>query len=52
MLVKEIGMSLSVFQIVQHTGRAPSTVSYHLKRLVNAKIISVDQDNFQIQVIK
>lgn len=33
-------------EMVKHTGRAPSTVSYHLKRLVKARIILVDLDNF------
>jgi predicted transcriptional regulator len=34
-------------EMVKHTGRAPSTISYHLKSLVKTRIIiSVDQDNF------
>lgn len=33
-------------EMVKHTGRAPSIISYHLKRLAKARIISVDQDNF------
>jgi predicted transcriptional regulator len=33
-------------EMVKHTGRAPSTVSYHLKRLREARVVSVYQDNF------
>jgi DNA-binding transcriptional ArsR family regulator len=33
-------------EMVKHTVRAPSSISYHLKRLAEARIISVDQDNF------
>ena len=31
-------------EIVRHAERAPSTISYHLKRLTNARIVSVDQN--------
>jgi DNA-binding transcriptional ArsR family regulator len=31
-------------EIVRHTERAPSTISYHLKRLTKARIVSVDQN--------
>ena len=31
-------------EIVRHAIRAPSTISYHLKRLINARIVSVDQN--------
>ena len=30
-------------EIVRHAERAPSTISYHLKRLTKARIVSVDQ---------
>ena len=33
-------------EIVKHTQRAPSTISYHLKRLKEARVVSVYQDNF------
>lgn len=33
-------------EMVKHTKRAPSTISYHLKRLIEARVISVNQDNF------
>jgi predicted transcriptional regulator len=31
-------------EIVGHAKRAPSTISYHLKRLTKARIVSVDQN--------
>ena len=33
-------------EIVKHTERAPSTISYHLKRLKEARVVSIYQDNF------
>ena len=33
-------------EIVKHTERAPSTISCHLKRLKEAGVVSVYQDNF------
>jgi DNA-binding transcriptional ArsR family regulator len=31
-------------EIVRHAKRVPSTISYHLKRLTNARIVMVDQN--------
>ncbi len=38
--------------IVKHTNKVPSTVSWHLKRLVNVKIISVSHNKFYIYKIR
>jgi predicted transcriptional regulator len=38
--------------IVKHTNKVPSTISWHLKRLVNVKIISVSHNKLHVYKIR
>ena len=38
--------------IVKHTNKVPSTVSWHLKRLANVKIISISHNNLHVYKLR